>query len=415
MCAWGRVGRHWVSIAVAILLLATGCLTPRQFIEGVNWDVIGLVLGMGVMTAYLELSGAMDLATRFLRRRVASPTLLVFTLFMAAGLVSVALENVSVTLLFAPIAARIASELGMDIAPVVIGVALASNLSGSATMIGDPPAIMTAGYFNLAFTDFIVYRGRPSMFFYTIAAMVVACAVTSVMVTRGSAARIASSVREARAPDPRIDTVFVYEALGFLGLKIALLSVRHIVEVPLSLAAAVAVGGTTIARLLHGDRSSVRRAFREGADWRLALFLVGVFAVSKAFASTGLARLLAVAILSHVGRSLTLVTTALVWISVAASAFMDNVPYTATMLPVVSSIARALRVDPVPLAWAMLLGTTLGGNLTFIGASANVTAVRYLERKGIRVSFSDFLKISAPFNTASVVTGWLLFEAVWGF
>ncbi len=414
-CAWGRVGRHWVSIAIAILLLATGCLTPRQFVEGVDWDVIGLILGMGVMTSYLELSGAMDLATMGLLKRVSSPRALLFALFMSAGLVSIALENVSVTLLFAPIAARVAAELGMDAAPAVIGVALASNLAGSATMIGDPPAIMTAGYFNLAFTDFIVYRGKPSMFFYTLAAMVAACGSTALLASRSTPRRGVEALAQASRGlgGKPVDRAFVYESLGFLGVKIGLLSARHVLEVPLSLAAAVAVGGTTLARLLHGDTKSVRKALREGLDWRLALFLIGVFALSKAFAVQGLAALMGYAILSRVGESMFSVTTALVWISVAASAVMDNVPYTATMLPVVSTIARGLGVDPVPLAWSMLLGTTLGGNLTFIGASANVAAVRYLEKRGRRVTFGEFLRLSAPFNTISVVSGWLLFEAFW--
>ncbi len=417
-CAWGRVGRHWISIAIAILLVALGCLTPRQLLEGVDWDVIGLILGMGVMTSYLELSGAMDLATRFLLKGFRSPTLLLFALFMAAGSVSIALENVSVTMLFAPIAARIARELGMDLAPVVIGVALASNLSGSATMIGDPPAILTAGFFNLAFTDFIVYRGKPSMFFYTVAAMVASCSVASFIASRGSGKKISTIHSDANCGKlierPK-DKAFLAESLGFLSVKIALLSARHVMEIPLSLAAAVAVGGTTLARLAHRDFESVKKALKDGLDWKLALFLVGVFALSKAFAVQGLAKLFAIAILSYAGPSMFAITSSLVWISVVASAVMDNVPYTATMLPVVKALATTLRTDPVPLAWAMLLGTTLGGNLTFIGASANVVAVRFLEKRGRKVSFAEFLKLSAPFNTVSVVTGWLLFEAVWNF
>ena len=412
LCAWGRVPRHWVALFVALALLATGCLSPAQFLEGVDWDVIGLVLGMSVMTAYLELSGAMDLAAYAMLRRVASPRLLLFSLLMAAGCVSIALENVSVTLLFAPIAMRIARAAGLDLVPTVIGVALASNLAGSATMIGDPPAIITAGYFNLAFTDFIVYRGRPSMFFYTIAAMLLACLVTSLAVPRSSR-RKAVVDEELRLRN--VDKVFVAEALGFLSVKIALLSLRHVLCIPLTLAAVVAVAGTSIARAVHGDSDSVRKAFSEGLDWRVVLFLIGVFSLSKAFQVQGLAKLLAYWILSLAGPTPFAVTTVLVWVSVLASAFIDNVPYTATMLPVVSYLAKQVGIDPVLLAWAMLLGTTLGGNLTYIGASANVVAVRFLEKRGARVTFTDFLRVSTLFNTVSVVTGWVVYEVVWGF
>ncbi len=418
LCAWGRIPRHWVALGIAIALLATGCLSPTQFLEGVDWDVIGLVLGMSIMTAYLELSGAMDLAARALLKRVASPRLLLFTLLMAAGCVSIALENVSVTLLFAPIGTRIAGAVGLDVVYTVVGVALASNLAGSATMIGDPPAIITAGYFNLAFTDFIVYRGRPSMFFYTLAAMILACLSISLSAPRSPAFdknRVTSVGNEGVPTLRNVDRLFVLETLAFLSVKIALLSVRHVIRIPLSLAAAVAVGGTSMARLAHRDVDSVRKALREGLDWRVALFLVGVFSLSKAFQVQGLAKLLATWMLSFAGADLFATTTMLVWVSVLASAFIDNVPYTATMLPVVSYMASRLHLDPVLLAWAMLLGTTLGGNLTYIGASANVVAVRLLEKKGLRVSFLDFLRVSSLFNTVSVVSGWLMYELVWGF
>jgi len=107
------------------------------------------------------------------------------------------------------------------------------------------------------------------------------------------------------------------------------------------------------------------------------------------------------------------VTSAIVALSVVVSAFVDNIPYIATMLPVVRDIARNLGIEPIPLAWALLLGATLGGNLTYIGASANAAAVRILEKHGRRISFYEFMKLSTPFNTVSVLSGWAFFEALW--
>ncbi len=414
MVAWGRVERHWVSLAILLALIVTGAVGLDEALYYVDWDVLGLILGMSILTVYLEDSGLMELTARFLRRRLTSPLKLVFWLSFTAGLVSIALENVSVVLLFAPIALRMSRYLRVNPVTVLIGVALASNMAGSATMIGDPPAIITAGYFGLAFTDFIWYNGRPSMFFFTLIPMILACLILAIIARNSLGEEFSSSVADVmEGEDSTLDKVFLAEASFFLALKIFLLSIRHIVHLPLSLVALVSVGGLTITRLLHRDKEHVERALRNGFEWKLLLFLVGVFVLSGAFAKHRLASMAAEYIIDIGARNLVFVTSLLVWLSVLISAFIDNVPYTTTMLPVVSLIATNLGVEPITIAWALLLGTTLGGNLTYIGASANVTAVRILEKNGYNVSFKDFIKISLPFNTISVVTGWILYEIFW--
>ena len=416
LVAWGRVERHWIGLAILLTLVLSGALTPSEVVEFIDWDVLGLILGMNIFTVFLEESGLMDLVSRFMIRRIDSPRVAVFWISFLAGLVSIFLENVTVVLLLAPIAFRIALHLGIDPALILIPTALASNMAGSATMVGDPPAIITAGYLNLAFMDFIWYRGKPSMFFMTLIPMVLACLVAA-FIAEKSAEHIHgqkhgwSSNTSELSRD--VDRLFLLEATAFLSLKIALLSLRHELRIPLSLAALAGVGGVTLSRLAHRDRDSVVRAFREGFEWRLLLFLAGIFTLSGAFAKYGLATAVAKNIVELAGGSLLIVTSMLVWISVAMSAFIDNVPYTVTMLPVITAIARSLGVEPIVIAWAVLLGTTLGGNLTYIGASANVMAIRLLEKRGRDVSFTQFIRVSVPFNTISVVTGWVMYELLW--
>ncbi len=411
--AWGRIERHWISLGILLVLLVTGAVGPREMFSYVDWDVLGLILGMSILTVFLEESGLMELVARFLEKRLSSPWRLVFGLSLMAGIVSIALENVTVVLLFAPITLRLAIRMGLNPIPVLIGVALASNMSGSATMIGDPPAILTAGYFNLAFMDFIWYGWKPSMFFLTLIPMIIACIVLAFVVVREVKKYTRIENIEEVPEEFDYDKIFLLEAVFFLSIKIVLLSLRHVLKIPLSLAAAVGAGGLIITRLLHRDKLSVKKALVDGFEWKLLLFLIGVFVLSGAFAKHGLAKIVADAILSISSDNIFLVTSLLVWISVLVSAVIDNVPYTATMLPVVAIIAQNLGVEPIAIAWALLLGLTLGGNLTYIGASANVTAVRILERKGYNVSFKDFIKISLPFNTVSVVTGWILYEILW--
>lgn len=405
--------RHYVSLVLGLLALILGLIMPDKALGYINFDVLGLIVGMSIMSVYMEISGLVDIVASALERRIKNVFTLYFLITLTAGVISIALENVTVVLMIIPIVYALSSKFKIDPRPLAIGVALASNLSGSATMIGDPQAIITAGYFNIGFSDFIVYKGKPSMFFFTIAAMVTSCFTISYI---GSKRRISSSNKIFRSEGSTAlvkDKVFALETLGFLGLKIVLLTFRSLLNLTLTEVAIIAVTGLSITRLISGDKVSVREALIRGFEWKTVMFLLGVFILSGAFAEQSLAKDVAYAIMSYAGSSLFTLTSALVWISVAVSAFIDNIPYITVMLPVIEEMHVKLGVEAITLAWALLLGATLGGNLTYIGASANVVAVRNLEEHGYRVSFLDFVKLSIPFNTISVVTGWILYEILW--
>jgi len=412
---WGRVERHWISLAVLAISIAIGVVSPIEVISYIDWDIFGLILGMSFMTLYLERSGLMDIISRYLlkisRRRFTA----IFLLSLVAGLVSTILENVSVVFLMAPIVFRISGALGLSpVAPMIL-MTLSANIAGSATMVGDPPAIITAGAFGLKFTDFFVYNGKPSMFFLTIASMIVATIVTSLIVERHSTNANISISSEDNKMFHRIDRVFLFESISFLAIKIVLLSIRNIIHIPLSLAAAISVGGLTAVRIMHKDIETVKDVAKAGFEWKLLVFLSGVFVLSGAFEKYGLTKEFGGAIIGISHGDLFIVTTILIWLSVVLSAFIDNVPYIATMIPIVKEIGSSLSLDPIPLAWALLIGTTLGGNFTYIGASANVTAVRILERNGYNISFIDFIKYSLVYNTISILLGWILYELLYVF
>jgi len=404
--------RHYISLALGLLALALGLIMPSKAIDYVNFDVLGLIVGMSIMSVYMEISGLVDIVASAIERKIKNVFTLYFLITLTAGIISIALENVTVVLMILPIVYALSSKFKIDPRPLAIGVALASNLSGSATMIGDPQAIITAGYFNIGFSDFIVYKGKPSMFFFTIAAMIAACFAISYI---GSRKHISGNVTlKTKESSVNVrDKVFALETMFFLGLKIALLTFRSILNLSLTEVAIIAVAGLSITRLASGDKMSVKDALIRGFEWKTVMFLLGVFILSGAFAEQSLAKDVAYAIISYAGLSLFTLTTALVWISVVISAFIDNIPYITVMLPVIEEIHVKIGVEAIMLAWALLLGATLGGNLTYIGASANVIAVRNLEEHGHKVSFTDFIKLSIPFNTISVVTGWILYEIIW--
>ncbi len=414
LVASNKVPRWIIGLILLAILLLTGTSTLTDVIKFVDWDVLGLIMGMGIFTVLLEESGLMELTARFIRTRMGSPNTVVFWIILIAGLVSIILENVTVVLLFAPIAYRLSKKLGINPIPVIIGIALSSNMAGSATMIGDPPAIITAGYFNLAFMDFIWYHGRPSMFFLTLIPMIVSCYIYSKIMSKGEGYSDKLVVEDNETIWKGLDKMFIYEAILFLSVKIMLLSIRHLIHIPLTLAALVGVGGLSLVRIiLHRDTVSVKTAIRKGIDLDIIVFLIGVFVLSGEFARHGLATATAKAILSIASDNLFVVTSTLIWLSVAISAVMDNTPYVVTMLPIAKYIAVGLNVDPVVIAWALLVGATLGGSITYIGASANLVAVKLLEKKGYKVTFSGFIRRSIPFNMVNILLGWLLYTIFW--
>ncbi len=396
------VYRWHLALALAAIAVAAGAVAPSHILGYLQPDVLGFVYLMSIVTGFLEVSGlAWAVASRVAR---AGGWRAILGIVLAAGLVSIILENVSVVYLFAPIALRMAQQLGYDPVPVVIGAALAADMAGSATMIGDPPAIITAGFLNLNFMDFIFYKGRPSMFFYTVAAMLAASLVVTAL-----AARRRGVVYDGGGE--RVDRVFLAEVAGFLALKIILLSVRDEIHLPLTLIAAIAIGGIAATRLLvHRDAESVREAVSKH-DVETPLFLAGVFILSGAFVDTGLAHQLAVLLLRLSHGSLLRLELLLIAASMLASAVIYNTPYVAAMLPVVVDLAHAVGADPVVLAWALLIGATLGGTLTYIGAMGNYAAVRFLAQRGYRVGFKRFAEISVPFTLTSVAVGATLFLA----
>ncbi|NOZ89098.1 MAG: citrate transporter [Crenarchaeota archaeon] len=413
-----RVGRFTVhrwhaALALGFALVALGVVPPGRVLEYVDLDVLGLVYLMSIVTGYLEVSGIPWLVARRVAglggRRAFYGTV------MVSGGLSIFLENVSVIYLLAPIALSVAVRTGLDPRALVVSMALAADMTGSATMVGDPPAIMTAGYLNLNFLDFIVYRGRPSMFFYTVAAMAAAAAVVTLLYAgRRPSCRpsTAAASAGAEASWDSVDRVFIAEVLALVAVKIVLLSIRDVVHIPLTAAALAAVAGITVLRILHRDMGSVRRAFSMH-DIETPLFLAGTFIISGGFVETGLAASIADALYRLSGGSFHAASLMLILFSVAASAVIYNIPYVAAMLPVTVDLASRLGVDPVLMAWSLLIGATLGGTLTYIGAIGNYAAVRYLAQRGCPVTFTGFMRISVPFTLTSVAVGTLLFIASW--
>ena len=406
-----EVERHIVAVFVIVFLVALGLVSLEDFYVLVDWDVVGLVLCMSVYSAVLEISGFAKWAAWGVAKRTRSPLLLLYTLTLLAGLVSLVLENAVTVFIFAPVAFAVASLLNVDVKKLLVGIALAAGMSGSATMIGDPPAIIVAGRYNLAFTDFIIYESKPSMFFITLIPMIIATGAHILYNFRSAEMRQVSS---SSLNADTIDRRFVLEALVFLFLKISLLSLRRELHLPLTLPALVALTGLYATRItLHRDYESVKRSLREGLNYKLPLFLVSVFLLSGSLKRHGVTDIVAEFIMRSVGANIIVLGVVVFAISALLSSLIENIPVTLTLIPVVDSIAPQVGVNPVILVWGMLSGLTAGGGYTYIGSGANVVAVHILDSKGSKITFAGFAKTALAFNLVNTALVLSMYTVIW--
>ena len=301
----------------------------------------------------------------------------------------------------APIVIRVSRLVNLNPTPVLIAVALSSNMSGSALLVGDPQAALVASAFNLAFTDFIFYMSNPSMFFVVTAAMIAAIATLPLYV---HLPRLKFHVPSHKAEVK--NKPYMYLVVAGLLIKIILLSLRK--ELGLSLTAAAAP--SILPLIVIYGRSRIMKILRESIDTKLMIFLACVFYLVELVDIVSLTEL-AAKIIEEISGNILMATIVIILLSAVMSSIMDNVPFIAAMIPVIDRLSRSFNVDPVVVAWALLLGATIGGNITYIGASANYTAVRILEREGYNITFWGFTKIGLPFTIISLAVGSLLYYA----
>lgn len=395
--------RRWaVALAAAAAFLLTGILTPGQALSAVDWNVLLTLAGMMGMVSLFVRSGVPAWLADRLAELLPSAKWIFVVLALFAGLVSAFIDNVATVLMVAPIGLAIAKKLDISPVPVVLAIAVSSNLQGAATLVGDTTSILLGSSLGMEFTDFFVMNGRLGMFFI-VQAGALATVPVLLHLFRGENGKAAPS-----KPAQVRDWV---PALLLVGTVAALVGASFLPEKPAVTNGLICVGfflaGEVWSCVRERSLEALRTALRE-VDYQTLLLLTGLFVVIEGITQAGLVADVSQAIARMSGDNLFLTYTVIVWMSVLLSAFIDNIPYVASMLPVVGGIGQTLGVDVTILYFGLLAGATLGGNLTPIGASANITAAGILRREGCQVPTKQFLRIGVPFTLAAVVTGYAL-------
>lgn len=394
--------RQYAAAAVAVVMVILGVVSPLEAVNAIDWNVIMMLAGtMG--TVYLCIESKMPAMVRdMLVNKLKSVKLIFVALALFSGFVSAFIDNVATVLMVAPIALAIAKKFNVSPVNTVLTVAVSSNLQGAATLVGDTTSILLAGYAGMDFMDFFVTDGKPGMFW---------------VVQAGAVATIPILFWIFRNEKNRIETTEITKVTDFmptyalLATVISLVIASFIPNKP-----ALTNGLICVFFFIAVLRYEVGRdePVATGHDAVLAidfdtlLLLSGLFVIIQAVTNVGLIDDISNAFVNIAGDNLFKIYTILVWFSVLVSAFIDNIPYVATMLPVVSGISAQLGLEPTLLYFGLLAGATLGGNITPVGASANIAAGGILKKEGYEISAGQFMRIGVPFTLVAVVAGYVL-------
>ena len=400
--------RSWTACIGGALLVVTGVLSWKEaLLEKVSWNVMGLFFGTLILAELFLMSRVPAVMAEWLVTRAKSTRVAMLALCALAGFISMFVENVAVVLLVAPVALSLAEKLKLNPVPLLIGIAVSSNLQGTATMIGDPPSMILAGYMRMGFWDFFVYQGKLSIFFAVEIGAIASLIVLGWIYRRHSSKPSHVPQEKARSWVPAcllgvlilglsFATVFDPEFAWFAGIFTLLLS-----------------AGALIWFRFFARWGSTRKLFKT-LDWDTTFFLIGVFVLVGGLSDSGWMDKLSAFMSSSVGGSVALAFAMIVVFSVIVSGFVDNVPFLLVMIPVAQKVADQMAV-PVPLLmFGLLIGACLGGNLTPIGASANVVTLGILKKHGHTVTFRAFMGIGIPVTIAAVCSACALVWWIWG-
>ncbi len=400
--------RPWVALTSAVVFLVSGIVPLASLREAIDFNVLLMLAGtMGTVSLFIQSQMPNRMAEMILKK---TPNVMWVAVAMSlfAGVVSAFVDNVATVLMIAPVGLAIAKKLGISPVAMLISIAVSSNLQGAATLVGDTTSIMLGGYAGMDFLDFFFMDGKASIFF-----AVELGALATVPV-------IMFLFRKHREPvNAAVETAVTDYFPTFLLLAniVLLITASFIPGKPALTNGFICTGLFLVGAVQslirgRGARTGAKTALLE-IDYQTLCLLAGLFVVIAGITNAGIIDEISSFFVKLGGNNLFLLYTVIVWGSVLISAFVDNIPYVATMLPVVSGIALSMNCPPTVLYFGLLTGATLGGNLTPIGASANIATIGILRKEGYEVSTGDFMRIGIPFTLVAVSIGYLFCWLVW--
>ncbi len=412
--------RPYIALCSGLIFIVTGMLPLGDVIPSLDFNVLLMIGGtMGLVQLFID-SHMPERLADMIMAKVPTIQWAAVCLSLFAGVISAFVDNVATVLMVAPVALEICKKLKTNPIPILIAIAVSSNLQGAATLVGDTTAIMLGSALNMSFMDFFWYYGKPSIFFAVeLGAVLSACIVYWIFRKEKGQIPKAASLTEVS------DYVPTFLLLGAIGLLICASFAPDSWNLPAEINGIICCSLLVVGLIYNYLRNKTAESVvgpLKAIDFETLGLLVGLFLMIGGISNMGVIDALAGLLAKLGGGNLLLMFTIIVWASVLISAFIDNIPYVATMIPVIGGLAAQLApglgVDPVlvgiPLYFGLLSGATLGGNITPIGASANITAIGILRREGYEVANKDFFRIGIPFTLSAVIPAYIYIWLVYG-
>ena len=400
-----RLNRAIVALSAASLMIAGGILTQEAAINGIDFNTIGLLLGMMVIVAITRKSGIFQFLAIWAAKQVkAEPWGILVMLVLVTAVLSALLDNVTTVLLIVPVTLLITDELKINAYPFLFAEIFASNIGGTATLIGDPPNIMIGSAVGLGFNDFIVNLAP-------IAVLILLLFLLPLYLLWGRSFKAQPERRQAVMKYREADAITDYPLLMKSLFVIALVMAGFIFGHPHGYEpASVAMFGAALLLILDNlhltaekQSDNVHGSFCQ-VEWATIFFFCGLFIVVHGVERTGLLDLVAQGVINLTQGDRTVTAIAILWVSAIASAIVDNIPFVATMIPLINSMQSSFgsAEQLMPLWWSLALGSCLGGNGSLVGASANLIVAGFAERSGQPIRFLPFMLMAFPLMLVSI-------------
>ncbi len=394
-----KVHRTIVGIVGAMLMILCGILSQEVAIHHIDFNTLGLLIGMMTIVNITAETGLFNFLAIWAAQRVkANPMKLLLALALLTAVCSALLDNVTTVLLTVPVTFSITAQLKVDVKPFLIAQILASNIGGTATLVGDPPNIMIGSAVGLSFLDFIIHLTLPAIIIFIVTVFLLEMIYGKSLHTTPE---LQEQVMKLNAAKQISNKPLMKKCLAVLALTMSLF-VAHSALGLESATAALSGAGLLLLITFTRDEEMIAKVLGK-VEWTAIFFFAGLFILVGGLVETGVIKWLAEEGIKITHGSVEGTAILILWMSALASAFVDNIPFVATMIPLIKDMGAMGLNNLEPMWWSLALGACLGGNGTLIGASANVVVASMAAQHGRQISFIGFMKIAFPLMILSII------------
>ena len=394
-----KVHRTIVGIFGAMLMILFGIISQETAIHHIDFNTLGLLMGMMIIVNITSETGLFNFLAIWAAKKVkAKPVALLVALSAITAVCSALLDNVTTVLLTVPITFSITSQLKVDVKPYLMAQIISSNIGGTATLIGDPPNIMIGSAVGLSFMDFIQNMTLVSLVIFIVVQGVLVALYGSKLKTTPE---LQDKVMRLNAKSQIADKALLKKCLGVIAFTITLFTLHG--ALGLETATAALTGAGLLLLITYTRNEAMIAKVLSKVEWLAIFFFAGLFVLVGALVETGVIKAMAAEALAVTNGNVPMTAMLILWMSAVASAFIDNIPFVATLIPLIQDMGQMGLSNLEPMWWSLALGACLGGNGTLIGASANVVVASLAAQHGKQISFIGFMKVAFPVMILTII------------